>query len=65
MIARLVFKGMIDIEYDNEDDLDNKVAELTPEDFYDVLAINTLRIEEPEEEDDREERRREFERSQL
>lgn len=65
MIAKLKFKGELEIEYECLDDLNNKVEALTDKEIVDVLQIDVEDITPPSIDDDYEERRKEFERSAL
>lgn len=65
MIAKLKFKGELEIEYECLDDLNNKVEALTDKEIVDVLQIDVEDITPPSIDDDYEERRIEFERSTL
>lgn len=65
MIAKLKFKGELEIEYECLDDLNNKVEALTDKEIVDTLQIDVEDITPPSIDDDYEERRKEFERSAL
>lgn len=65
MIAKLKFKGELEIEYECLDDLNNKIEALTDKEIVDVLQIDVEDITPPSIDDDYEERRIEFERSTL
>ena len=65
MIAKLKFKGELEIEYECLDDLNNKIEALTDKEIVDVLQIDIEDITPPSIDDDYEERRIEFERSTL
>lgn len=65
MIAKLKFKGELEIEYECLDDLNNKIEVLTDKEIVDVLQIDVEDITPPSIDDDYKERRREFERGQF
>lgn len=65
MIAKLKFKGELEIEYECLDDLNKKIEALTDKEIVDVLQIDVEDITPPSIDDDYEERRIEFERSTL
>lgn len=65
MIAKLKFKGELEIEYECLDDLNNKIEALTDKEIVDVLQIDVEDITPPSIDDDYEERRIEFERGTL
>lgn len=65
MIAKLKFKGELEIDYECLDDLNNKVETLTDKEIVDALQIDVEDITPPSIDDDYEERRKEFERGQI